>query len=171
MGLFKKLGRGISKVARKNKAGFGRLVKKVGPGLVMSAVGATAPALVVKAASIAKSMGKKARGLETPKSLAEVVKRAEVKVRKTRQKLPGGAPMPAMPTIGTPSVGMMASRAVGAKKSLYKSSGKRRAKKATNGGAATPKKKRKITAPPSAKQIAARKAFAAAAAARRKKAA
>lgn len=162
--VFKKLTRGIKKVVRKNKAGVGRLIKKVGPGLAMAAVGATAPALVVKAASIAKSAGKKVRGLETPKSLADVVKRAEVKVARTRTKMPGGAPMP---TIGTPSIGMMASRAVGAHKTLYKSK-KRRTRKAANG---TPKKKRKITAAPSAKQIAARKAFAAAAAARRKKAA
>lgn len=171
----KKLVRGAKKIARKNRGGIGRLVKKVGPGLAMAAVGATAPALLVKAASTAKTLGKKVRGIETPKSLATVVKAAQVRVKRTRSKMPGGAPMPSMPTISTPSVGMMASRAVGAQKSLYKK--KRAPRKRANGltpGGSTPstaKKKRKITAAPSAKQLAARKKFAEMAAARRKKAA
>lgn len=156
MGFLKKLARGAKKIVKKNKGGVGRLLKKVGPGLAMAAVGATAPALIVKAASAAKSMGKKVRGLETPKSLASVVKAAEVRVRKTRTRMPGGAPMPPMPSIGTPSIGMMSSRAVGPHKTLYKSKTKR-TRKAPNGA----KKKRVMRAPPSAKQLAARAAFAA----------
>lgn len=159
----KKLGRGIKKIAKKNKGGFGRLVKKVGPGLVMAAVPAAAPALLVKAASAAKTLGKKVRGLETPKSLAPIVKAAQVRVKRTRSKMPGGAPIP---TIATPKVGMMRSTAVGAKKSLYKST-KRRTRKAKAPASTNGKPKK----PPSAAQLAARKRFAEAAKARRKKAA
>ena len=169
MGFLKKLARGAKKIVRKNKAGVGRLVKKVGPGLALAAVGAAAPALVVKAASTAKTLGKKVRGLETPKSLVPVVRAAEVKVRKTRSKLPGGAPMPSMPTIGTPQVGMMKSGAVGARRSLYTSSRKSK----------TPKRARKVKAPngakprkpPSPAQLAAREKFKKMVAERRKKAA
>lgn len=165
MGLsLKKIGRGIKKIAQKNKGGVGRLIKKVGPGLAMAAVGATAPALVVKAASAAKSLGKKVRGLETPKSLVPVVRAAQVRVKKTRSKMPGGAPMPSMPTIGTPTIGMMASREKPkAKRTLYKSAAKKpRTRKAKRAGSGKP---------PSAKQIAAREKFKAMVAARRKKAA
>lgn len=160
MGLLKKLGRGIKKVARKNVGGAKRLLKKVGPGLAMAAVGATAPALIAKAASAAKTLGKKVRGLETPKSMVPVIRAAQVKVRKTRSKLPGGAPMP--PMIATPSVGMMASSEPRrAKRTLYSSGRKAKPRKA----------KRTITKPPTAKQLAAREKFKAMVAARRKKAA
>lgn len=192
MGFLKKLGRGIKKVAQKNRGGVGRLIKKVGPGLAMAAVGATAPALVVKAASAAKSLGKKVRGLETPKSLVPVVRAAQVKVKKTRSKMPGGAPMP--PMIGTPTIGMMSSTPQ-AKRTLYaKKKAPARRKRLYVGKAGTPsfdammkaktqkeanavareymrsqkKPKRKMTKPPSAKQLAARERFKAMVAARRK---
>lgn len=161
----KKLARGIRKVAQKNRGGVGRLVKKVGPGLAMAAVGATAPALLVKAASAAKSLGKKARGLETPKSLVPVVRAAQVSVRKYRTKMPGGAPMPSMPSVPNierPAVGMAKSGAVGARKSLYKGSPKSRKPKRAR---TKPNGTRKA---PSAKQLAARAKFAAAAKARAK---
>lgn len=165
MGFLKKLSRGVKKVVRKNKGGVGRLIKKVGPGLAMAAVGATAPTLIVKAASAAKTLGKKVRGLETPKSLVPVIRAAEVKVGRSRTRMPGGAPMP---TIGTPSIGMASSKAVGAQRTLYSSGKKKRARK-SNGAA--PKKRQGSRKPPSAKQLAARAAFAKMAAARRKKAA
>lgn len=193
MGLLKKLGRGIKRVAKKNRGGIARLAKKVGPGLVMSAVLPTAAPLIVKAASAAKSLGKKARGLETPKSLVPVVRAAQVRVKKTRSKMPGGAPMPSMPTIGTPAIGMMSSRPQ-AKRTLYGGSPNkvkrvRKTKRNPEGvkvtlgrapgigkdqldkslyytrGKNKGKKRRVMRAPPSAKQLAARAAFAA----RRKK--
>lgn len=159
----KKLVRGVKKVAQKNRAGVGRLVKKVGPGLAMAAVGATAPALIVKAASAAKSLGKKVRGLETPKSMVPVIRAAQVKVKRTRSKMPGGASMP--PNIGTPQVGMMASREKPkAKRTLYSSGKKAKAPRAK-------KAKRTSTKAPSAAQLAAREKFKQMVAARRKKAA
>lgn len=146
MGFLKKLGKGLKKVVKKNKGGVGRLLKKVGPGLAMAAVGATAPALLVKAASAAKSLGKKARGLETPKSMAAVVRAASIKPRKPkRTKMPGGAAMPHIPAVKvrdiTPSTPQ-------AKRSLYTSSKKSKAKKSTSGKKA-----------PSAAQLAARAKF------------
>jgi len=141
MGFLKKLARGAKKIVKKNKAGVGRLIKKVGPGLAMAAVGATAPALVVKAASAAKTLGKKVRGLETPKSLAPVVRAAQVRVGRKRSKMPGGAPMP---HIGTPQVGMMSNRPQ-AKRKLYESPApkakrtrKAKAKRSSGGKAPSP---------------------------------
>lgn len=161
MGLLKKLGRGIKRVAKKNRGGLTRLAKKVGPGLVLSAVtGGIGAPLVAKAASAAKTLGKKVRGLETPKSLVPVFRAATraTKSRGSTTVMPGGL------KISTPSVGLMASRAVGAKRSLYKSAKKRkpRAPKATS---ATAAKKPRVW---SAKQIAARERFAAMARARKK---
>lgn len=198
MGFLKKLGRGVSRVVKKNRGGVGRLIKKVGPGLAMAAVGATAPALVVKAASAAKTLGKKVRGLETPKSLAPVIRAAEVRVGRKRSKMPGGAPMP---TIAPVKVRSLMKSTPQAKRTLYTNGKKKRAKRErlyvgkagtpsfnammkakTTGEAeavareymkANPKKKKKrvMRAPPSAKQLAQRERFKAMAAARRKKAA
>lgn len=113
----KKLGRGIKKIAKKNKGGLTRLVKKVGPGLVLGAVtGGVGAGLIAKAASAAKTLGKKAKGIETPKSLVPVIRAAQISVKKTRSKLPGGAPMP--PMIPTPSVGIMSSKPQ-AKRKVY----------------------------------------------------
>jgi len=184
MGLsFKKIGRGLKKIAKKNRGGFTRLVKKVGPGLVLGAVtGGVGAGIIAKAASAAKTLGKKVKGLETPKSLVPVIRAAQIHVKKTRQRLPGGAPMP--PMIATPSVGIMASsERPKAKRYLYRSANPRtargRAKMRTGDVTAgetfkrprTKKAKRKITAPPSAKQIAQRERFKAMVAARRKSAA
>lgn len=167
MGLsFKKLGRGIKKIAKKNKGGFGRFVKKVGPGLVLGAVtGGVGAGLIAKAASTAKTLGKKVKGLETPKSLVPVVRAAEIRVKKSqRAKMPGGAPMPHIPAMkvrdplkSTPQ----------AKRTLYTSAKKpkkaraKKAKKASSG----------VRKPPSAAQLAARENFKKMVAARRKKAA
>jgi len=154
----KKLGRGIKKIAKKNKGGFGRLVKKVGPGLVLGAVtGGVGAGIIAKAASTAKTLGKKAKGIETPKSLVPVVRAASISARRRiRSKMPGGAPMP---TISRPSVGMMATREKPrAAASLYKTAKKAKAKKA----------KRTSSKPPSAAQLAAREKFKAMVAAKRK---
>lgn len=159
MGFFKKLARGAKKIARKNAGGARRLIKKVGPGLVMNAVLPGAAPLIVKAASAAKTLGKKARGLETPKSLVPIVRAAQVRVGRKRSKMPGGAPMP--PNIGTPSVGLMSS-APQAKRSLYTATKKARKARTTR------TKRAKSTKPPSAAQLAARANFAKMAAARRK---
>lgn len=164
----KKLSRGLKRVAKKNRAGFGRLVKKVGPGLVLTAVsGGTAAPLIAKAASMAKTLGKKARGLETPKSLVPIIRAAEVRVRKTRSKLPGGAPMPPMPNIGTPEIGMMKSTPQ-AKRTLYGGSKKRAARKPRVTKSAAAPKKPRVWSP---KQIEARKRFAEMARQRKKSAA
>lgn len=174
MGLsFKKIGRGIRKIAKKNAKGAGRLVRKFGPGLITAAVLPTAAPLIAGAASKLKTAGKKIRGLETPKSMVDVVKLAEVKVGKKRSKMPGGASMPSVPNISRPNVGMMASTPQ-AKRSLYTSSKKRKSSSSSDvytRGKNKGKKRRKITAPPSAKQLAQREKFKAMAAARRKKAA
>lgn len=184
---FKKLARGVKKIAKKNRGGVGRLVKKVGPGLAMAAVGATAPTLIVKAASAAKSLGKKVRGIETPKSLAPIVRAAQVRVRKTRSRMPGGAPMPKSPDLlgmdlGRPKVGMASNRRQ-AKKSLYTTPRVTRRRKKmveyqtpadmrSQGIKSSPgKTKRRMTKPPTAKQLAAREKFKQMVAARRKKAA
>lgn len=171
MGLsFKKLARGVKKIAKKNRGGFTRLVKKVGPGLVMTAVtGGTAAPLIARAASAAKSFGRKVKGLETPKSLVPIIRAAQVRVGRKRTRMPGGAPIP---TISAPSVGMMRSTPQ-AKTSLYAKRKKAAAAAAAPSDVYTRgknkgKKRRKITAPPSAKQLAARAKFAAMAAARRK---
>lgn len=176
----KKLGRGIKKVVKKNKGGLGRLAKKVGPGILLATpLGAVGAGVVAKAVSGAKSLGKKVgAGIETPKSLVPVIRAANTRATRKprRSKMPGGGKIP---TISTPSVGMMASRErPRAKKSLYRTANpktkrgqaKMRSGDVTAGENFTRKvkKKRTITKPPSAKQIAARKAFAAAAAARRK---
>lgn len=152
MGFLKKLGRGIKRVVRKNRGGVGRLVKRVGPGLVIGAVtGGVGAPLIAKAASAAKTLGKKAKGLETPKSLVPVIRAAELRVsRKRRARMPGGAPMPSIPT---PRVGMMKSTPQ-AKRSLYT----RKKKTKSSSG-----KTRKA---PSAAQLAARAKFAAMAKAR-----
>lgn len=154
----KKIGRGLKKIAKKNRGGFRRLVKKAGPGLVLAAVGPTAP-FIAKAASVAKSMGKKARGIETPKSLVDVVKLASGnrKRRSTRTKMPGGA---AIPTIATPGLATTRSTPQ-AKRSLYTGT-KKRTRKAKSAGST------KVRKPPTAKQLAAREKFAAAARARAK---
>lgn len=142
----KKLGRGIKKVVKKNKGGVGRLLKKVGPGLAMAAVGATAPALLVKAASAAKSLGKKVKGLETPKSMVPVVRAASMKARKPRRtKMPGGAPMPHIPAVKVRDITKSTPQA---KRTLYTSSKKSKAKKSSSGRKA-----------PSAAQLAARAKF------------
>lgn len=165
MGFFKKLSRGVKRVVRKNRGGVGRLVKKVGPGLVMAAVtGGVGAPLIAKAASAGKSLGKKVRGLETPKSLVPIIRAANIKAPRTRKRMPGGAPMP---TIGPVSVRGITKSTPQAKRSLYT-----KAKKSKTPRAPRAKKtKRTIKAPPSAKQLAARAKFAAMAAARRKKAA
>jgi len=185
----KKLGRGIKKIAKKNKGGLTRLVKKVGPGLVLGAVtGGVGAGIIAKAASAAKTLGKKSKGLETPKSLVPVVRAAQIAVKKrTRSKMPGGAPIP---TISTPSVGMMSSKPQ-AKRRLYDRPARqaRKGKKFTSyqtpddmrGGMTKAQNtgrtgfegaKRKRTGSrkaPSAKQLAARAKFAAMVKARRKK--
>lgn len=183
MGLsLKKIARGVKKIAKKNAKGVGKLAKKFGPGLVLNAVLPTAAPLIAAAASKAKTAGKKFKGLETPKSLVDVVKLSDARVTKSRSKMPGGAPMP---TIGRPSVSLMSSRPQ-AKRKLYdrpaRQGRSKRGKKIEYqtsadikaGGFATPnafkkaKAKRKITKPPSAKQIAARERFKKMVAARRK---
>lgn len=181
MGLFKKLGRGIKKIVRKNQGGLGRLVKKVGPGLVVGAVtGGVGAGLIAKAASAAKTLGKKVgKGIETPKSLVPVVRAAELHVsKKARTKMPGGAPMP---TIAPVKVRSITSSTPQAKRYLYRSANpktkrgqaKMRSGDVTAGEAFTrkPKKAKRKMGPPSAKQLAARAKFAKMVAARRKKAA
>lgn len=160
----KKLGRGIKKVVKKNKGGLGRLVKKVGPGLVMAAAGGSIAApLIAKAASKAKSIGAKVRGLETPKSLASVVKAAEIRTGRKRSRMPGGAPMPTIAPVRVRSITRSTPQAKGSLYTTAKKPKKTRAKKAPK----TPK----VRKPPSAAQLAAREKFKAMVAARRKKAA
>ena len=151
MGLFKKLGRGIKKVVKKNKGGLTRLVKKAGPGLVLGAVtGGIGAGVIAKAASAAKTLGKKAKGLETPKSLVPVVRAAEIRVKKSaRTKMPGGAPMPHIPSVkvrdpirSTPQ----------AKRTLYTSA--KKPKKAKSSSESSSGRKA-----PSAAQLAARAKF------------
>lgn len=183
MGFLKKLGRGIKRVAKKNRGGIGRLAKKVGPGLVLSAVtGGIGAPIIAKAASAAKTLGKKVRGLETPKSLVPVFRAAEkaTKSKGSTTVMPGGL------KISTPSIGMASNRAIkrrtiydrparvkrrGRKTTAYQTSADMKGglTKAQNTGrtgfeSAKPKKARVW----SAKQIEARKRFAAAAKARRK---
>lgn len=165
MGFLKKLGKGIKKVVRKNKGGVGRLVKKVGPGLVLSAVtGGVGAPLIAKAASAAKTLGKKARGLETPKSLVPIVRAAETRQRRksVRSKMPGGAPMPHIPAVKVRDITKSTPQA---KRTLYTSTKKPKAKRAKKSPATKARK------PPSAAQLAAREKFKAMVAARRKKAA
>lgn len=176
MGLFKKLGRGIKRIAKKNQGGFRRLVKKVGPAIVLSAVPGGAPALIAKAASAAKTLGKKFKGIETPKSIVPVVRAAQVAVTKTRSKLPGGAPMPSMMSSRpqakrriTLRPARMTSTGVAYQTPADMKGGLTRAQLTGNTGFGRPKKaKRRITKPPSAKQLAQRERFKAMAAARRK---
>ena len=151
MGFLKKLGRGIKKVVKKNKGGVGRLIKKVGPGLVIGAVtGGVGAGLNAKAASTAKTLGKKVKGLETPKSLVPVVRAAELRVsKKSRQKMPGGAPMPHIPAMKVRDITKSTPQA---KRSLYTSA--KKPKKARAKKAATGTRKA-----PSAAQLAARAKF------------
>lgn len=179
MGLsFKKLGRGIKKIAKKNKGGFGRLVKKVGPGLVLGAVtGGVGAGLIAKAASTAKTLGKKVKGLETPKSLVPVVRAAEMRQRRksVRTRMPGGAPMPNIPAVKVRSITKATDTS--AKRSLYRSANPKTAqgrKLMRDGGIAMPGRKSRKTKrsgprkPPSAAQLAAREKFKKMVAARRK---
>lgn len=154
----KKLGRGIRKIAKKNRGGFGRLVKKVGPGLVLTAAGGIGAApLIAKAASAAKSLGKKVRGLETPKSLVPIIRAAKISAKRKRQRMPGGAPI-----IGPVQVRSVTRSTPQAKRSLYTTArGSTRRKKGTT-KSGRPRK------PASAKQLAARAKFAAMARARAK---
>jgi len=182
--LFKRIGRGATKIYKKNRKGAGKLLKKVGPAILLSSVpGGAVATVAAKAVSKAKSLGKKVGGIETPKSLAPVLKLAKVGAKKrTRTKMPGGASMPSIPR---PGVGMMSSSPQ-PKRSLYRSAKRsvRRTKQPTqiykNGKPASKvyptgtkkstiaKAKRRITKPPSAAQLAARERFKKMVAAKRK---
>lgn len=174
MGLsLKKIGRGLKKIAKKNQGGVSRLIKKVGPGLITQAVAATAPGLIVKAASAAKTLGKKVHGLETPKSLVPVIRASQVRVARSRSKMPGGAPMPTIAPLGVRSLMKSTPQA---KRTLYAKKRKPRKKQVYyRDGAMTEvasekwlnknlprvKKPKRKAPPPSPKQLAARAAFAA----------